>query len=83
MTDLIGFFAATLTTVAYLPQLVRIIKTRSAKDVSLVMYLVMLTGVVMWLVYGINLGSLPIIMANAVTTLFVLTIIVCKLRYKN
>lgn len=81
-TDIIGFFAATLTTIAYLPQLIRIIKTRSTKDVSLLMYLVMLTGVVLWLVYGIQIGSKPVIVANTITTIFVATIMVFKLRYK-
>lgn len=82
MTELIGFLAAMLTTIAYLPQMIRIIKTRSTKDVSLYMYLVMLTGVVLWLCYGIQINSMPVIMANTVTSIFVTTIVIFKIRYK-
>lgn len=82
MEDVIGFFAAICTTIAYLPQMIKIIKSKSAKDVSMAMYLVMLTGVILWLLYGINIGSAPVIVANAITAIFVLTIIINKLKYK-
>jgi MtN3 and saliva related transmembrane protein len=82
LTEIIGFCAAILTTVAYLPQMVRIIRTRSTKDVSLIMYLVMLTGVITWLVYGVLIDSMPVIIANTITTAFVATILFFKLRYK-
>ncbi len=81
MTELIGFIAATLTTIAYLPQMLKIIKTKSAKGVSLYMYLVMLTGVVLWLIYGLQVNSMPIIVANTVTTIFIFIIIIYKLKF--
>ena len=67
LNDLIGFVAAILTTSAFVPQAWMTWKTRSAHGVSLGMYVVFVLGVALWLWYGINLGSQPIIDANAVT----------------
>ena len=79
---LIGFFAATLTTVAFVPQVVRAWRSRSTRDISLPMFLVLALGIVLWLIYGAILGDLPLIFANLVTLVLVLMILVCKLRYK-
>ena len=67
MSDLIGMIAGTLTTIAFVPQVWRVWKTRSTSDISLGMYLVFTTGVIFWLAYGLMLGAWPIIVANAVT----------------
>jgi MtN3 and saliva related transmembrane protein len=80
--DIIGFIAAILTTSAFVPQVYKIWKMKSGKDVSLVMYLVMLTGVCMWGVYGVLIKSPPIIVANIVTALLLLLVIYLKSKYK-
>lgn len=78
---LLGFAAATCTTVAYAPQFIKVWKTRSARDISLGMFLVMLLGLALWLVYGLLSGDAPLVVANAVTMLLAGGILVMKLRY--
>ena len=82
MTETIGFFAAVLTTMAYLPQFIKVWNTRSTKDISLRMYLMMSVGVFLWLVYGLRLHSLPIIAANGATLLLTLLILVIKIKHR-
>jgi len=79
--SMIGFIAATLTTLAFVPQVIMVWRTRSAKDVSLGMYAMFTTGVAAWLIYGILIGSLPVILANAITLLLAAAVIVMKLRF--
>ncbi|MCX7143188.1 MAG: SemiSWEET transporter [Proteobacteria bacterium] len=81
MSDLIGMIAGALTTIAFVPQVWRVWKTRSTKDISLGMYLVFTTGVVFWLAYGLMLGAWPIIVANAITLALTGTVLVLKLRH--
>jgi len=80
-TTITGLVAGTLTTIAFLPQLIQTWKTRSAKDVSLGMFLIFTTGVVVWVIYGHMIQSLPIIAANAVTLVLAGAILVLKLKY--
>ena len=80
--EIIGLIAAVLTTSAYVPQAYRAWKTKSAGSVSLTMYLIMLTGIILWLIYGIYLQSLAMILANSVTIVLTLTIIYFKLKFK-
>ncbi len=80
--EIIGLVAAFFTTAAFVPQVIKTWKTKSVENLSLSMYLTMLTGVVLWLVYGINIQSLSIILANIVTIILVCVIIFLKLRYK-
>lgn len=82
MVELIGFAAATCTTVAYAPQLTKAWKTRSTRDVSLGMFPVMVIRVALWLVYGILINDAPVIAANAVSLTLSGGILVLKLRYK-
>lgn len=82
MTEVIGFIAAALTTAAFVPQFVKIWRTRSTRDISQRMYLLMCTGVFLWLVYGIQLRALPIILANGVTLVLTLAILLLKLRHR-
>ena len=77
----LGFAAAFCTTVAFIPQLVRVVRRRSAEDVSLPTFLLFSVGVFMWLIYGIDIGSRPVIASNAVTLLLSISIVVLKLRY--
>jgi MtN3 and saliva related transmembrane protein len=79
MIDVIGSVAAFLTTVAFVPQVVKIWRSRSAKDISLPMYVVFTLGVAMWLVYGLLLGA--IIIANCVTLVLAMSVVVMKLRW--
>ena len=65
--ELIGFAAAVLTTVAFLPQTVRVVRTRDTRSISLAMYVLFTIGVALWLVYGILIGSLPVMVANVLT----------------
>jgi MtN3 and saliva related transmembrane protein len=77
----IGIVAGTLTTIAFIPQLFRIVKTRSAHDISWWMFGIFGTGVAMWLWYGLRLDALPVILANVVTLVLALAILVLKWRY--
>jgi MtN3 and saliva related transmembrane protein len=79
---ILGLAAATLTTTAFLPQMFKTWQTKSAKDVSLVTVITFITGVFLWLIYGIYLQSLPIILANAVTLVFNLIILWLKIKYR-
>ncbi|MDQ7249063.1 SemiSWEET family sugar transporter [Dongia sedimenti] len=78
--EALGLFAACLTTSSFLPQAIRIWRTRSARDVSLVMYLMMAAGNTLWLVYGILIGSVSMIFANATCLLMVASVLVLKVR---
>jgi len=82
LVDFLVFFAAILTTVAYIPQALKTIRTRHTRDLSLAMYSVLNVGLVAWLVYGIFLVQWPIIFANIVTLLFTLPILYFKIKYK-
>jgi|TARA_B110000967_G_scaffold170128_1_gene179923 MtN3 and saliva related transmembrane protein len=78
----IGFFAAFCTTIAFLPQAIKVYKSKSTKDISLYMFLIFTIGVLSWLIYGIIISNLPIILANAVTLALSLFILIYKLKYK-
>ncbi|MEW6015044.1 MAG: SemiSWEET transporter [Candidatus Zixiibacteriota bacterium] len=80
--SLLGYLAGTLTTLSFLPQLIKVIKSRSTKDISLLMFVVICIGIFLWLVYGILIGSPPIIIANVVTLAIAGMILLYKLRYK-
>ena len=78
----IGFFAAFCTTVAFLPQAIKVYKTKSTKDISLYMFLIFTVGVLSWLIYGLIINDLPVILANAVTLILSFFILIYKIRYK-
>tara|TARA_Y100000589_G_C26706583_1_gene447934 strand:+ start:170 stop:436 length:267 start_codon:yes stop_codon:yes gene_type:complete len=82
-TEFFGYFAAILTTLAFLPQLIKTLKTKKAEDVSLTTLLMFLTGVSAWIVYGIQISSKPIIIANLITFILNLLILVFKLIYSR
>lgn len=77
----IGLVAAALTTSAYVPQVLKSIRTKSAKDLSLGTSTMLCCGVLLWLVYGIMNNDVPIILSNAVTFVLVVTLLVLKLRH--
>jgi MtN3 and saliva related transmembrane protein len=78
----IGFVAAALTTGAFLPQTFKVWKNKSAKDLSLSMYVAMLLGITLWLIYGISIDSPSMIAANSVTLVLVISILYFKLKFK-
>jgi MtN3 and saliva related transmembrane protein len=78
--EALGLFAACLTTSSFLPQAIRIWRTRSARDVSLVMYLMMAAGNFLWLTYGILIGSISMMFANASCLLMVASVLALKVR---
>jgi MtN3 and saliva related transmembrane protein len=80
LATVIGTVAGTLTTAAYLPQVVKVWRSRSAGDISLQMYILMVTGAALWAIYGALQGDWPIIVANVVSLLFTATILGFKLR---
>lgn len=78
----IGYAAATLTTISFVPQVMQVLKTRSTKDVSLGMYSLFTLGVALWFVYGLMIQAWPVIVANAITLLLAGAVLVMKLIYK-
>jgi MtN3 and saliva related transmembrane protein len=81
LADLLGFMAAFLTTTAFLPQVLKIWKSKSTKDLSLPTLVAFIAGIAMWLVYGLLLHSAPIIIANVITLALNLVILFFKLKY--
>ncbi len=79
--QMVGYVAGFLTTVSFLPQVIKVWKSRSAKDISLGMFVLFTLGVSLWLVYGVMLGGAPIIVANAVTLVLASLVLVAKLRF--
>ena len=79
---LVGYVAAAATTISFLPQAIHTIKTKDTKGVSLGMYALFVFGVMMWLVYGILTKNAPIILANVITIILAVIILVYKLKYK-
>jgi MtN3 and saliva related transmembrane protein len=77
----IGMVAAVCTTVSFVPQLIRVWRLRSAREISLTMFLVFSLGVFLWLVYGISIHSTPVMLANAVTLGLSLAILALKVRF--
>lgn len=82
VTSLVGFTAALFTTSSFLPQAIKTIRTKNTKDLSLVMYIIFSAGVALWLIYGIIISDFPVIIANSVTLVFALIILIYKLKYK-
>jgi len=78
----LGLTAAVFTTSAGIPQLIKAIKTKSTKDLSLGMFIILSIGVLLWLIYGIITKDAPIIVANAIALVGSLSLLVLKLKYK-
>jgi MtN3 and saliva related transmembrane protein len=83
LIDGIGLIAGVLTTTAFIPQVLKIYRSKSGKDISARMYSILSTGMVLWLIYGIFVRSVPLILANAVTLVLALAIIILKIRYRD
>jgi MtN3 and saliva related transmembrane protein len=81
--QLLGLVAGGLTTTAFLPQVIKTWKSRSAKDLSLGMFSLFCLGVFLWLVYGIVVKDIPVIAANLLTLMLASTLLFFKLRFKE
>jgi MtN3 and saliva related transmembrane protein len=82
-TTVLGLVAGALTTIAYLPQLIKTWKSKSAEDLSWSMLITLCVGIVLWLIYGTYVHDLPVILANVVTLVLSSVILVLKLRYSR
>ena len=83
MTEVIGFIAAACTTFAFVPQAIRVWRTRSVEDISLAMYLILVAGIAMWIVYGAFIHSMPVLVANIVTLGLAGAVLVGKIVFMN
>lgn len=83
LAGLIGAIAAFCTTVSFLPQAVKVVKTRDTSGLSLAMYIIFSGGVALWLIYGLMIGDAPIIFANAVTLSLALVILYMKVTTQD
>ncbi len=79
---ILGLVGGTLTTVSFLPQVFKTWRSRSAKDVSLWMFLILSLGIVMWIIYGFLIDSIPVIAANIVSFVLVFTILMLKIIFR-
>ncbi len=80
-TEFFGYFAAILTTAAFLPQLIKTLKTKKADDVSLLTLIMFMCGVGSWIIYGYSISSLPILIANIITFILNFFILISKIYY--
>ncbi|HLT81590.1 MAG TPA: SemiSWEET transporter [Cyclobacteriaceae bacterium] len=83
MIQMLGLVAGALTTIAFLPQVIKTWKSRSAKDLSLSMFSIFTLGVGLWLIYGILDNNVPVIAANLITLMLAATLLVFKFRFRN
>lgn len=81
--QMLGLAAGACTTIAFLPQVIKTWKSRSAKDLSLGMFSFFCFGVLLWLIYGIMVNDIPVIAANMMTLMLASTLLVFKLRFKE
>ena len=82
-TDFIGYFSAFLTTIAFVPQALHSWKTHDLSGVSLPMYSLFTAGVLGWIIYGLKIGSWPVILANIVTLLLACIVLGLKLKHRH
>ncbi len=79
--ELLGFVGGALVTCSLIPQLIRVFRLRSAREISILFTILLLLGVSFWLAYGIYFSLLPVIIWNAITTVLAATLLVAKLKY--
>lgn len=81
--DIVGLVAGICTSTSLIPQLIKTVKTKNAEDVSVFMFIVMLTGNALWIYYGFNKSDLPIVATNFVSLGLNIALIILKFKYKN
>jgi len=77
----IGLAAALLTTIAFLPQVIKTIRTRQTRDISLLTYMIFTTSLFLWLVYGLSIMDLPLIISNSITFCFAFIVLLLKVKH--
>ncbi|MFC4232620.1 SemiSWEET transporter [Parasediminibacterium paludis] len=82
MTTIIGLVAAFCTTISFLPQAIKTIQTKDTSGISLSMYSLFTFGTILWFTYGIMSNSVPVYLANGITLILALIILIYKVRYK-
>ncbi|HOV13898.1 MAG TPA: SemiSWEET transporter [Spirochaetota bacterium] len=82
LVNIIGVIAGLLTTASFLPQAIKIIKTKDTKGISLEMYIIFVSGVALWLTYGILASQFPVIIANGITLALSSIILIMKFKYR-
>jgi MtN3 and saliva related transmembrane protein len=80
ITNTIGLIAGVFTTGSILPQLIKILKSRHTRDISLLMYIFLTLGVLLWLIYGLIINELPIILANGASLLLTTGVLILKMK---
>lgn len=83
LSEMIGAVAGSLTTLAFVPQVVKTLRTRQTRDISTAMWLMFCAGVALWLVYGVLLGAWPVIIANALTLALAAVVLAIKLANRH
>jgi MtN3 and saliva related transmembrane protein len=83
IATIIGFIAGTLTTLSFVPQILKTFRSKRCNDLSWGMLLAFISGVFLWFVYGVFLRSAPIMLANVVTLLLLVWLVVMKIRYRR
>jgi len=81
--EIFGYIAAILTTAAFLPQLIKTLKTKKADDVSLITLIMFIIGVLCWIIYGYKISSIPILLANLITLILNLLILTSKIYFSK
>ena len=81
--EIFGYIAAVLTTAAFLPQLIKTLKTKKADDVSLITLIMFIIGVLCWIIYGYKIASIPILLANLITLILNLLILISKIYFSK
>lgn len=79
---MVGSIAACLTTLSFVPQALKVIKTKDTSGISLGMYIMSVIGVFLWAIHGVKIQDMPLILANSITCILSSIILICKLRYK-
>ncbi|KYC46663.1 MAG: PQ loop repeat protein [Candidatus Methanofastidiosum methylothiophilum] len=81
MITVLGLLAGTLTTISFIPQVMKTWKYKETKDISLLMYIIFFSGILLWFSYGILINNMPIIVANGVSLVLVFIVLSLKIRY--
>ncbi|HNZ86905.1 MAG TPA: SemiSWEET transporter [Methanofastidiosum sp.] len=81
ITTILGLMAGSLTTISFVPQVIKTWKFKETKDISLLMYIIFFLGVFLWFSYGIIINNVPIIIANGVSLVLVFIVLMLKIRY--
>ena len=83
LIEILGLVAGTCTTLAFIPQIRKVLVTKSVKDISFLMYAIYCSGLTLWTIYGVLIASPSLMIANSITLVLALSIIIMKIRLNN